>query len=356
MKFGLNFFPSFRASDTTTAAYFDQCLRLSERADALGYNSIKTVEHQFYDYGGHSPSPIVFLAAVAARTKRIRPITGAVIPAFNHPVKSAGELAMLDNLSKGRLDAGFGRAFIPKEFEVFGVSMEESRPRFEECIEIITRLWTEDRVSYQGRFFKLDDVHLMPRPVQKPHPPIWIAAVASLDSFVWAGRRGYHLMVVPHGQQLERTQQFVEAYRKAWRDSGFKPGAEQVQAALMCYVAETHAEARRGFDTPAKRYIEVFSEAVSSWSTTQSAQYAGYDKLVAAISALTPQTMIDSHLAYVGTPEEVLEQVQWHRDFFGEVEPSMQINFGGIRDTEAFRTLELFARRVMPKFPAPATA
>ena len=75
-----------------------------------------------------------------------------------------------------------------------------------------------------------------------------------------------------------------------------------------------------------------------------------------AISALTPQTMIDSHLAYVGTPEEVLEQVQWHRDFFGEVEPSMQINFGGIRDTEAFRTLELFASRVMPKFPALATA
>jgi hypothetical protein len=128
MKFGLNFFPSFRAADYSTAAYFAQCLRLVERADRLGFNSVKAVEHYFYDYGGHSPNPVVFLAAVAARTHRIRPITGAVIPAFNNPVKLAAELAVLDNLSNGRLDVGFGRAFIPKEFEVFGVSMDEPRP------------------------------------------------------------------------------------------------------------------------------------------------------------------------------------------------------------------------------------
>jgi alkanesulfonate monooxygenase SsuD/methylene tetrahydromethanopterin reductase-like flavin-dependent oxidoreductase (luciferase family) len=128
MKFGLNFFPSFRASDYSTAEYFAQCLSLAERADQLGFNSVKTVEHYFFDYGGHSPNPVVFLAAVAARTRRIRPITGAVIPAFNHPVKLAAELAVLDNLANGRLDVGFGRAFIPKEFEVFGVSMDESRP------------------------------------------------------------------------------------------------------------------------------------------------------------------------------------------------------------------------------------
>jgi natural product biosynthesis luciferase-like monooxygenase protein len=350
MRFGLNFFPAFRPADATTAAYFDQCLRLSERADALGYHSIKTVEHQFYDYGGRSPNPTVLLAAIAARTKRIRPITGAVIPAFNHPVKVAGELAMLDNLSQGRLDVGFGRAFIPKEFEVFGVSLDESRPRFEECIDIIRRLWTEDRVSHEGRYFKLHDVHLMPRPVQTPHPPIWIAAIASLDSFVWAGQHGYHLMIVPFAQQMDRTRQFVSAYRKAWREAGFRPGAEQVQLALFCYLAESHAEAIRGFDRPARRYVEVLSEAVSGWSTAQSAQYQGYDKMVTSLAALTPQTIIENHLAYVGTPEDAVEQVQWHRQFFGEIEPSMQISFGGIKDAEAFRTLELFARRVMPKF------
>src|SRR5258706_14525123 len=169
MKFGLNFFPSFRPSDYSTAEYFAQCLRLAERADQLGFNSVKTVEHYFFDYGGHSPNPIVFLSAVAARPTRIRPITGAVIPAFNHPVKLAAELALLDNLSNGRLDAGFGRAFIPKEFEVFGVDMAESRARFEGGSGLVIRLWTADRGSPEGRCPRVHDGSREPRRLQTPH-------------------------------------------------------------------------------------------------------------------------------------------------------------------------------------------
>src|SRR5215467_3616751 len=274
MKFGINFFPSFRPSDSSTAEYFAQCLRLAERADQLGFNSVKTVEHYFFDYGGHSPNPVVFLSAVAARTTRIRPITGAVIPAFNHPVKLAAELAVLDNLSNGRLDVGFGRAFIPKEFEVFGVSMDESRARFEEGVDIVTRLWTEDRVSYEGKFHQLRDVHLNPRPVQKPHPPIWVASVASVESFIWAGRRGYNVMIVPYVGGIEKVRGMVCAYREAWREAGHAPGREQIQTSLHCYLAETHTEAIEGARPRVERYIEVFGEAVSSWAGQQASQYA----------------------------------------------------------------------------------
>jgi natural product biosynthesis luciferase-like monooxygenase protein len=354
MKFGLNFFPSFRLSDMSTADYFAQCLRLCERADELGYNSAKTVEHYFYEYGGHSPNPIVFLSAVAARTKRIRPITGAVTPAFNHPIKLAGELAMLDNISNGRLDAGFGRAFIPKEFEVFGVSMEESRERFDQGVEIITRLWTEERVSYEGKFHSFRDVRLMPRPVQKPHPPIWVAALLSEESFRAAGRRGHHLMITPFaGGSIERTRALLQAYREAWREAGH-PGQGQLQTAIHCYVAETHGEAIDGFQRHVSGYVEVFSEAVTSWAGHHAAQYAGYEKMVEAIRNLTGDKMIESHTALVGTPEEVAEQLQFQRDMFGEHEPSMQINFGGMSEREAFRTLELFAAHVMPRFNTPA--
>src|SRR5881296_1028209 len=246
MKFGLNFFPSFRPSDLSTAAYFDQVLRMCERADQLCYRSVKAVEHYFHDYGGQTPNPVVLLSAIAARTRRLRLITGAVIPAFNHPVKLAGELAMLDNVSGGRLDVGFGRAFIPKEFEVFGISMDESRARFEEGIDIITRLWTEERVSYAGKFHQFRDVHLKPRPVQKPHPPIWVASVASVESFVWAGQRGYHVMIVPYAGSIQKVRDMVRAYRQAWREAGHPPGTEQVQSSLHCYVAETHEAAVEG--------------------------------------------------------------------------------------------------------------
>ena len=281
MKFGLNFFPSFRPSDYSTAEYFAQCLRLAARADQLGFNSVKTVEHYFFDYGGHSPNPIVFLAAVAARTTRIRLITGAVIPAFNHPVKLAAELAMLDNLSGGRLDVGFGRAFIPKEFEVFGVDMADSRARFEEGIDLVTRLWTEDRVSHEGRFHRLRDVHLQPRPVQTPHPPVWIASIASEESFVWAGRRGYHVMIVPYAGSMERVRDLVRAYRAAWRDAGHPPGREQVQSSLHCYVAETGREAverrspaRRALHRGLQRGGQLVGRVISA------SQYASYGKMV----------------------------------------------------------------------------
>ena len=99
--------------------------------------------------------------------------------------------------------------------------------------------------------------------------------------------------------------------------------------------------------------IDTRSEAVRSWTDQQSSQYAGYNKLVEAISSLTAEKMMDSHTALVGTPEEVIEQVEFNRDLIGEHEPSMQINFGGIKEREAFRTLELFAKHVMPRFQTP---
>ncbi len=350
MRFGLNFFPSFRLSDMSTSDYYQHVIELSERADALGYSSIKAVEHYFHDYGGHTPSPLVLLSALAARTRRIRLITGAVIPAFSHPIKLAGELSMVDNLSNGRLDVGFGRAFIPDEFDAFGVSMDDSRARFEERIGVIQRLWTEGRVTHEGRFDRFHDVHLTPRPVQRPHPPIFIAAVSTAESFVWAGERGYHLMIVPFAGSLERTAAFVRSYREAWAKAGHPPGQEQIQMSFHCYLAETHAAAVAGFQRPVERYVEVFSEALGSWESRESSNYAGYQRLVEAVRAQTPDSLREGRVAFVGTPAEVVEQVQFVVDTFGEVEPSMQVNFGGMAQAEALRTVELFARELMPAF------
>ena len=350
MKFGLNFFPSFRPEDGTTAAYYAQCLRLAARADELGYSSVKTVEHSFYDYGGHSPNPCVFLSAVAARTRRIRLVTGAVIPAFHHPAHLGGDLAMLDNMSGGRLDAGFGRAFLPKEFEVYGVPMSQSRERLEESISMLRRLWTEERVSHEGKFWQLRDVRLMPRVVQKPHPPIWIAAISTEESFLYAAKNGFNLMIVPYAGKPGQLQELVKLYRRVWAESGHRPGAEQVQVAQFCYVAEKREEANAGFERICRRYLEVFADAVVSWKGRSESEYPGYDKMVASILATTPGKIVAQGGAFVGTPGDVVEQIEACRRAFGEIEPSMQINFGGSSDEEAHRTLELFAAKVMRHF------
>jgi alkanesulfonate monooxygenase SsuD/methylene tetrahydromethanopterin reductase-like flavin-dependent oxidoreductase (luciferase family) len=158
-------------------------------------------------------------------------------------------------------------------------------------------------------------------------------------------------MIVPYAGKPGQLQELVRLYRKLWADSGHQPGAEQVQVAQFCYVAENRDQAMDGFRRICKRYLETFADAVQSWQGRSSDQYPGYDKMVASILATTPEKIIEQGGAFVGTPEDVVEQVRRCREAFaGEIEPSMQINFGGSKDEEAFRTLELLAAKVMPHF------
>ena len=138
MQFGLNFFPCVGPEQKSAERYFREAMHLCSLTDELGYTHIRQVEHYFKPYGGYSPNPLIFLTAAAMRTKNTRLITGAVLPAFNKPLKMAGEIGMLDGISNGRLEVGFARAFLPHEFAQFGVSLDESRRRFTEGLSQIT--------------------------------------------------------------------------------------------------------------------------------------------------------------------------------------------------------------------------
>ena len=153
MKFGVQFFPNFQPKDKSAAEYFAECLAIAEEAETLGYSHARSVEHYFERYGGYSPNPIAFLSAVAARTKNMRLVTGAVVPAFNNPLKLAGEIAMLDAISGGRFDVGFARAFLPHEFRRFRISPDESVARFREGLEQVELLLTQGERQPPRRSF-----------------------------------------------------------------------------------------------------------------------------------------------------------------------------------------------------------
>ena len=129
VEFGLDFFPDMRPNEKSGQQYFAETLEIARACEDLGSTRIKIVEHYFHPYGGYSPNPVVYLSAAAANTKKQRLMTGAVLPVFNHPLKLAGELAMLDCISNGRVDAGIARAFLPHEFAAFNVAMDDSRGR-----------------------------------------------------------------------------------------------------------------------------------------------------------------------------------------------------------------------------------
>ena len=348
MEFGIQFFPDVGPEEKSGADYWREALELVSLCDELGYSHVRTVEHYFHRYGGYSPNPMVFLAAAAMRTEKARLVTGAVLPAFNNPLKLAGELAMLDAISGGRLEIGFARAFLPHEFARFGVKLDESKARFDEGIEQVGRLLEAEKVSMAGRFHSFRDVTSLPRPTQRPRPPLWVAALATPDSFVRAGERGHSIMAIPMtgGQMAE----LMASYREAWRKAGH-PGRGRIMLAFHMYCAETRAAASRVAREPLNRYLQSLVEAASDWiAGTASADYPGYDKVIAGLARETFESQVEKGAAWVGTPAELTAQISDYQAAVGGFEiASLQVNFNTLPVDLAARSMRLFAAEVMPK-------
>jgi alkanesulfonate monooxygenase SsuD/methylene tetrahydromethanopterin reductase-like flavin-dependent oxidoreductase (luciferase family) len=347
MQFGVQFFPAVDHTDKSAADYYAECLTIAEEADTLGFHHVRTVEHYFMRYGGYSPNPIVFLTAASQRTTRMRLITGAVLPVFNHPFKLAGEIAMLDGISGGRLDVGFARAFLPHEFRRFGISPDESHARFREGLEQIELLLTEENASHRGQYHSFENVTSLPRPTQTPRPKFYIAATQTPESFEFAGRKGYSLMAIPIGP----IGGLLDLYRKAWRDAGH-PGDGEVMIAFHMFCHEDARLAREIARPPFEEYFRALNEAVGDWERgTTSKDYRDYDKSMRRLRSFTLDGQIEAGGAWVGTPDEIKAIIARATAAIGKFEhASLQINFAMLDVHEALKSMRLFAAEVMPAF------
>lgn len=221
------------------------------RAEEMGFDSAWVAEHHFGEYGVCA-SPALILASAARVTKRIRLATGIITLPFNHPVRVAEEYAILDLLSDGRVDLGIGRGFQPIEFAGYGVNPMQSGEIFDEALHVIRSAWTSDRVTFAGNHYHLDGVEVRPRPLQRPHPPIWMAAVSEA-SFRKAGTLGLNLLCSPvFGDSVDRLASLVAQYRSAWQAAGRSP-ANGGRVALLCmvFVGKTMSTAAEAFRGPA---------------------------------------------------------------------------------------------------------
>lgn len=347
MRFGLSFLPDSSPDTKSPSDYYDDVLDLSSLADEAGLDYVKMTEHYLHPYGGYCPSPLTFLAAVAARTSRIRLITGCVLPVFHHPIQLASLISMVDAVSRGRVEVGFARAYLPYEFEAFQVPMDGSRARFEATIAAVGRLLTEEHVDEDTPFFSFRDATVLPRPVQRPRPPFWIAAVQTPKSFVRIGELGHGLLITPSGTSFDTT--LVDLYRESFLEH--HPGRQpQVAVSVPVLVAETDQQARRIADPYLSRYIEVWSSALTSWDSAVSTDYANYTGSGHAVSAMTAKDMRASGTAVVGSPAQVADRLgrfaeQVHADVL-----LLQADYGGLGGDDARRSLELFASSVLPAF------
>ena len=349
MEFGLQFFPDVGPEAKAADEYWDESLRLVDLCDEFGYTHVRTVEHHFNAYGGYSPNPHLFLAAAAMRSKAARLITGAVLPVFNNPLKIAGEIGMLDAISGGRLECGFARAFLPLEFARFGVSLDESKARFAEGIEQVRALLEEENVTMSGDFHSFKDVTILPRPTQRPRPPFWIAALATPASFTGAGEAGHSVMAIPlaGGKMTE----LIGLYREAWRSAGH-PGDGRVMLAHHMFCHEDSAAAAQIARGPLNRYLGSLVNAASDWTGgSSSADYPGYDKIIAGLAKETFESQVEKSAAWVGTPEQICDQISDFESAIGGFEiASLQVNFNDLAYEHAAASTRLFGEKVIPKF------
>jgi alkanesulfonate monooxygenase SsuD/methylene tetrahydromethanopterin reductase-like flavin-dependent oxidoreductase (luciferase family) len=349
MQFGVQFFPDVRPEDRSAEQYFREALDLTEEADRLGFTHIRIVEHYFHYYGGYSPNPIVFLAAAAQRTRRARLVTGAVLPAFNNPLKLAGEIAMLDAISGGRLDVGFARAFLPHEFRRFARSPDESVARYREGIEQVDLLLREESATHRGRFHTIENTTSLPRPTQRPRPKFYVAALNTLESFEYAGRMGYSIMAIAFVAAKMRP--LLGAYRAAWKAAGH-PGDGEVMIAFHMFCDPDGARARAIAAPLIDNYLRSLVDAASDWLDGRTSQdYPGYDKIIAGLRASNAADQMTTGAAWVGTPDEIARTIAtMQADFGGFEHASLQVNFNLMPFDEAIASMRLFAREVMPRF------
>lgn len=351
MQHGLSFLPDCRPERRSAVDYYDDALTLSRLADRAGLDYIKMTEHYLGNYGGYCPSPLTFLSAVAAQTTRIRLMTGCVLPAFHHPVQLAALAAMVDVISHGRVEIGFARAWLPYEFEALGVPLDTSRANYEATIRATLRLWSQTKVSEDTPFFSFTNATSLPPVVQRPHPPVWGAAIRSRQSFEWLAEQGFGLLVSPAPLRIDLpyTQELIQVYLDTFHarhdGSGLKPA---VAVSLPLYVADTDEEAADIAIPAIHEYMAVTAEAADAWTKVSSTNYPGYENMRRAFDRVTDEALHTDGTAVIGSPHTVIERIHALR---GELHADVclwNVDYGGQDAASMTRSLHLFIDKVMP--------
>ena len=262
MKFGIFFIGDNYPAERSNADFYAELLDQVAYAEELGFESVWFAEHHFHERYGVCPTPPVMMAAVAQRTKRIRLGSGVALLPFHHPLRVAEDYAMVDLLSGGRLDFGVGRAFLRHEFAGFQVAVEESRERFDEALEIILQAWKGERFSYEGKYYRVRDTALSITPLQKPHPPVWVAAV-SPETPALAARKGLPIMLVSAGfkaadPEMGKTLRAVlHTFGEAYTAAGHGTTLPEVPIVYYTHVGRSAAQVREATEKHIIRYFRT---------------------------------------------------------------------------------------------------
>jgi alkanesulfonate monooxygenase SsuD/methylene tetrahydromethanopterin reductase-like flavin-dependent oxidoreductase (luciferase family) len=331
---------------------YDYHLELVELAEELGFDGVRLAEHHFRDYGV-VPNLFTMLANLAARTERIRLGTGIVVLPLHDPIHVAEEAAQVDVLSGGRLELGIGRGYQSFEFEGFGIDLAEARDRFNESLEIILGLWTNESFGYEGKFYRTGtEVSLVPRPLQEPYPPIHVAAV-SPETVTMYAERGLPILADP-AAQFHKVARAAETWTTTAAAAGHDTTAAELVVARSVYVAPTLEQAREDQAAFEKQFdrARIFNErsAPIDRRTGRAAEGFEYYQDRYLKGGSVSNEFRWEQLEVIGDPERVIGQIRMLESFgFAH----LLCDFGSTRPmslADMKKVMRFFAAEVMPAF------
>ena len=370
MKFGL-FYQLACSADQSPVQRYRDTLEQAVYAEALGFESIWPGEWHFVPGFSILPSPLLLLAAVAERTKSLR-LGIAVIPLpLYHPVRLAEEIATLDILSNGRVEFGIGRGLDDKQLIGFGIPQAETHERLREGLEIVRKAWTEARFSYRGRFFNIEDLSVVPKPVQQPHPPIRVAA-NSPGTFELMGRLGYPIFAASHIIPYTRIKELLALYHQAHAAAGHQSNDPDDFTLLSpLYVGESPAQIRQDLEQSLiywRNTLKLLRTPVSitdiirNWrpyaeSWVELALKVAPHRVAVPLRAVIERAhrmnyeRMNKTMAIFDTPERCVDRLACLQEDFKMGRMICWFNLGGqVPHLRVMRSMELFAERVMPHF------
>ncbi len=338
MRFGLMYdFRNPQRWHVAPPVFYRAMLDQMIAAETLGFDHVWLTEHHFTD-DAYNPASLSMAAAIAAVTTRIRIGTFVLLLPFIHPVRAAEDVTLADILSNGRFDLGVGQGYTHDEFNAFGIDRKERAPRLAEGVALMRRLFSEDNVSFDGRFTRTHNMTLTPKPVQQPHPPLWIGARGP-KAIRRAAELGANLMTTLGPDP-------APAYLEALSEFGRDPAAFKIAQLRMVYCAESEdqawAETQEHLAHVFGYYERVLGEA---------ADVEGDDQ---PLPFKTPEEIRASPLAdfalMIGTPQQVAEKLDRFCNDFACTDFILSTHFAGIDAAKSSRSNQLFAEQVMPAF------
>jgi alkanesulfonate monooxygenase SsuD/methylene tetrahydromethanopterin reductase-like flavin-dependent oxidoreductase (luciferase family) len=323
---------------------YEEVLTQTEVAEQCGFDSVWVAEHHFHPQYGICPSPPVLLSAMAQRTSRIDLGVAVSLLPFRNPLETAEQYAMVDVISNGRVIFGVGRGYIRHEYAGFNLPYEESRERFLESLEIIGKAWQGTPFSYDGRFHQYKDVALNLLPVQRPGPPIYLAAL-SPETFELAARLGHGFMVIPHPVPPDELKRNIEHGRLAWSKAGRSLAELECMAAYHTFLSENSEQARQ-------RGNELLSTYYRLVRTFEPSTKHRYLAQIRASYETVEVEDVRRNRSLIGTPDEIIERLEFFSAKFGITQFLCMCNTGGMTHEETVQTLRLMGERVIPHFAA----